>query len=181
MKRRRAHLAALCLLALPLSLSLSPASADDDEARGARRAPMPAVYVEECGGCHAPYPAYGLPAASWRGLMDGLDRHFGTDASLVPAQAATIRGWLVANAGTRPADRAAPLRITRMRWFLHEHDEVPAALWRSPAVKSPANCTACHRGADRGAYSEHDVRLPRATPPRTGPSPARLPAGEPNP
>ncbi|MFZ5636938.1 MAG: diheme cytochrome c [Pseudomonadota bacterium] len=177
MKLRPAHVATLCLLLLPLP----PAGADDDETRGTRRAPMPAVHVEECGGCHAPYPAYGLPADAWRGLMDGLDRHFGSDASLEPAQAATIRGWLIANAGTRPADRAAPLRITRTPWFRHEHDEVPAALWRSPAVKSPANCGACHRGAESGVYSEHDVRLPRTTSSNPRPSPTRFPAGEPNP
>lgn len=178
MTLRRAHLAALCLLVLPLALARAD---DDDEGHGARRAAMPAVYVEECGSCHVPYPAHGLPAASWRGLMDGLAQHFGTDASLEPAQAAVIRGWLRANAGTRPADRTAPLRITRMPWFLHEHDEVPAALWRSPAVKSPTNCAACHRGADRGVYSEHEVRLPRAMPSQPRPFPVHIPPGEPTP
>lgn len=172
MSRRSPIAFAATLVALPLALLLVMASApvradddEDDEGRRPVRAPMPAVYVEECGSCHVPYPARGLPASSWRALMAGLDRHFGNDASLAPAQADAIRGWLLAGAGTRPADPAAPLRLTRAPWFVREHREVPAPLWRSPAVKSAANCAACHRGAERGVFSEHDVRLPRASSP----------------
>ncbi len=172
MSRRSPIAFAATLVALPLALLLVMASApvradddEDDESRRPVRAPMPAVYVEECGSCHVPYPAHGLPASSWRALMAGLDRHFGNDASLAPAQADAIRGWLLAGAGTRPADPAAPLRLTRAPWFVREHREVPAPLWRSPAVKSAANCAACHRGAERGVFSEHDVRLPRASSP----------------
>lgn len=163
---------AIALPMLPLALLIALASApvradddEDDEGRRPVRAPMPAVYVEECGSCHVPYPARGLPASSWRTLMAGLDRHFGNDASLSPVQADAIRGWLIAGAGAQPADRAAPLRLTRAPWFVREHREVPTPLWRSPAVKSAANCAACHRGAERGVFSEHDVRLPRASPP----------------
>lgn len=151
-------------LALLLALAAAPARADDDEGDDDRRpvrAPMPAVYVEECGSCHVPYPARGLPASSWRALMGGLDRHFGNDASLAPAQVDAIRRWLLAGAGARPADPAAPLRLTRAPWFVREHREVPMPLWRSAAVKSATNCAACHRGAERGVFSEHDVRLPR--------------------
>jgi mono/diheme cytochrome c family protein len=171
MSRRSRIAFTVALLALPLALLFLLASApvradddEDDEGRRPVRAPMPAVYVEECGSCHVPYPARGLPASSWRALMAGLGRHFGNDASLAPAQADTIRNWLVAGAGTQPVDPAMPLRLTRSPWFIREHREVPTPLWRSPAVKSAANCAACHRGAERGTFSEHDVRLPRASP-----------------
>lgn len=172
MSRRSRIAFAATVVALPLALLCAVASApvradddEDDEGRRPMRMPMPAVYVEECGSCHVPYPARGLPASSWRALMAGLDRHFGNDASLAPAQADVIRGWLIAGAGTQPVDRAAPLRLTRAPWFVREHREVPAPLWRSTAVKSAANCAACHRGAERGVFSEHDVRLPRASSP----------------
>ncbi len=176
MSRRSRSAFAIALLALPLALPFvlasAPVRADDDEDDDGRRPPrrpMPSLYVEECGSCHVPYPARGLPASSWRALMAGLDRHFGNDASLSLAQTDTIRSWLVAGAGSQPADPAAPLRLTRAPWFVREHREVPAPLWRSPAVKSAANCAACHRGAERGVFSEHDVRLPRAS--------SRSPAG----
>lgn len=156
----RVHFAAWGLLAL------TTAAAAGEEGRAARAAP-PAAYVEECGSCHVPYPARGLPATSWKTLMSGLDRHFGTDASLEPALAGEIDRWLQAHAGRPEASLAgtAPPRITRSRWFLHEHDELPASTWRLPAVKSPANCGACHRQAASGVFSEHDVRVPRADAP----------------
>lgn len=154
--------ALLCAMILPPG---AWAGGDDDgDERSPRRARMPAIYLEECAGCHVPYPASGLPAASWDGLMRRLDRHFGSDASLASQDADTIRRWLRANAGRTAANRAEPLRITRTAWFLHEHDDIPIATWRSPAVKSAANCAACHRSAERGDFSEHDVRIPRASP-----------------
>jgi mono/diheme cytochrome c family protein len=164
MNSKRIAAALLCAMMLPFGAF---AAGDDDvDERPANRAPMPAVYAEECGGCHVPYPASGLPAVSWDALMAGLDRHFGSDASLAPQDAGTIRRWLRTNAGRCAANRTEPLRITRTAWFLREHDEIPVAAWRSSAVKSAANCAACHRGAERGEFSEHDVRIPRVSPPR---------------
>jgi Dihaem cytochrome c len=162
----RTWIATALLCAMMLPFGALAAGDDDENERSPRRAPMPAVYVEECGGCHVPYPASGLPAASWDALMGGLDRHFGIDASLAPQDAGTIRGWLRTNAGRGAVNHTEPLRITRTAWFLREHDEIPVATWRSSAVKSAANCAACHRGAERGDFSEHDVRIPRVSPPR---------------
>ena len=41
-----------------------------------------AKWKAECGSCHVAYPAQLLPATSWQRLMKGLDKHFGTDASV---------------------------------------------------------------------------------------------------
>ena len=163
------------ILASLLAMVSTPTVAKDDrdEGRSTRRSRIPAVYIDECGNCHAPYPASGLPATSWSGLMASLDRHFGSDATLAPAETAAVRDWLQANAGRRAANPAAPLRITRTAWFLSEHDEVPASTWRSQAVGSPANCGGCHLDADKGAFSEHDVRLPPASTSRLSPGAKR--------
>lgn len=144
-------------LALPLA-----AFADG----GAASRPTNPAWIEECGSCHVAYPPRLLPAESWRRMMAGLPEHFGTDASTTPELAAEIEAFLVANArrpkaGAPPVDpAAAPLRITETRWFRAEHDEVRAAKWKSPEVGSPANCGACHRGADRGSYRESEIRIP---------------------
>ena len=58
--------------------------------------PTHAAWKAECGSCHVPYPPRLLPAESWRALMDGLDRHFGTDATLDATTAASIRAFLEA-------------------------------------------------------------------------------------
>jgi len=120
------------------------------------------AYEAECASCHIAYPPRLLPARSWDAVMAGLERHFGVDASLDPAVAAEVTRFLHANAGRdRDPGRAPARRITETRWFLHEHDEVPARVWKQASVKSRANCAACHEGAARGNYNERGVRLPQ--------------------
>lgn len=143
-----------------LAAVVGAAWADDHRAL---RVPALPQYRQECASCHVAYPPGLLPAASWQRLMNGLGRHFGTDASLDAAATKEIAVWLAANAGTSRRAREAPPqdRITRSAWFVREHDEVPAAAWQRPAVRSAANCTACHPQADQGDFDEHRVRLPR--------------------
>lgn len=119
------------------------------------------TWKTECGSCHVAYPPALLPAASWRAVMSGLEKHFGTDASLDAATAARVTTFLERNAGRERVASATPaLRITETRWFRHEHDEVPGAVWKSPKVKSPSNCAACHAGAERGDFSEDNAQIP---------------------
>jgi mono/diheme cytochrome c family protein len=122
-------------------------------------APMQA-YRQECAGCHVAYPPRLLPAQSWERILSNLSHHFGTDASLDEPQVRAIGAWLVRESA---GARAAPPedRITRSAWFLHEHDEVPAATWKRASIRSPSNCAACHTRADQGDFNEHTVRIPR--------------------
>jgi hypothetical protein len=157
----RAALAAAMLLA---AASL-PALAD-----GSRQYPLNANYKDECGACHVAFPPQLLSRGAWQELMAGLARHFGSDASLDAKKAAEIAGYLAANAGRddkfAPATKLAAdrLYVSRTRWFAREHrdghDGLAAAVWSLPAVKSPANCGACHRGAENGDYSERSIRIP---------------------
>ena len=126
-----------------------------------------AAWKSECGSCHVAYPPSLLPAASWRAIMAGLDRHFGNDATIDAATAAAIEAFLVANAGrdrSKPPTAEPILRITETRWFRHEHDDVAPATFESPAVKSAANCGACHLNADSGRFSEREIRIPPSKP-----------------
>ena len=135
-------------------------------ADGMPRVPLLPKYQQECASCHLAYPPGLLPAASWQRLMANLPRHFGTDASLDEASVREIATWLNANAAgyRKVAREAAPPpedRITRSQWFVREHREVAAATWKLPAVKSPANCAACHTRADQGDFNDDFVRIPR--------------------
>lgn len=158
----------LRLLTITATLLILSAAQADEHAR----LPLPAVYKDECGSCHVAYPPRLLAAADWRAIVAGLGRHFGTDASLEPAQAREIGAFLTANAGRREQGGREP-RITTSEWFRREHrdghDGLSAALWKSPAVGSPANCGACHRQAAAGDYGERSLRLPgRQNPSRQG-------------
>ncbi|MBT9612350.1 MAG: diheme cytochrome c [Burkholderiales bacterium] len=117
----------------------------------------------ECSACHLAYPPQLLPAESWRVMMTQLDKHFGADASLDAKTAAEISAFLQANAerNNRATTGKPSLRITETRWFKKEHDEVPARVWSSAAVKQAGNCAACHTQAERGDFSERSLRVPR--------------------
>ena len=162
-KRRALHRPRTALALVLVLLAAGTSSwADGDGQRGPRVPPLPA-YEKECGACHVAFPVGLLPAPSWQHLMADLPRHYGTDASLDTATANAIGVWLTANAGSGKRAREAPPedRITRSSWFVREHREVSATTWKLPAVKSPSHCAACHRGAEQGNYSEHDLRIPR--------------------
>lgn len=151
------------LLGLASVFALCQSALADDGDRRVARVPLLASYQQECGACHLAYPPGMLPAASWQRTMDTLNRHHGSDASLDAAALKEITAWLMANAGTDRRAREAPPedRITRSAWFVRQHDEVSAATWKRPAVKSAANCGACHTSADQGDFNERNVRIPR--------------------
>lgn len=124
-----------------------------------------AAWKEECGSCHVAYPTRLLPAASWQHIMGNLGDHYGSDASIDdPAVVAKITGLLVRGSGDAArfaVGKSMPLRITETRWFIREHDEVGAAVWKRPSIKSAANCGACHQNAADGNFSERGIRIPK--------------------
>lgn len=147
-------------LALLAGLSGWTVRADDH----GPRVPLLPRYQQECAACHIAYPPGMLPAASWQRIMGGLDRHFGSDASLDEASVREIAGWLQAHAGSSRRMREAPPqdRITQSAWFVREHrEELPPDVWQRKSVGSPANCAACHTRADQGSFREREIRIPR--------------------
>lgn len=159
MTPRRTTFARWATVAAGLGLTAVAAWADS---RLPAVTPLP-LYKQECAACHTAYPPGLLPGASWQRVMKRLDQHYGVDASLDAASVQQIGTWLQAHAGTSRRAREEPPqdRITRAAWFQREHDEVAAAVWKRPSIKSPAQCLACHSGAEQGNFSEHAVRIPQ--------------------
>lgn len=120
-----------------------------------------AAMQAECGSCHVAYPAKLLTRAAWGEVLGNLDRHYGVDASLDEATFAAVSRQLASPTGTPAAANAALPRITTAAWFRDEHDEVSSATWRRAAVRSAANCDACHPRAARGDFDEDRVSIPR--------------------
>ena len=122
------------------------------------------VYRAECGSCHVAYPPALLAEPAWNRVLDTLDRHYGTDASVDAAARKSIRDFVTSRADRRrsakPAANAEPPRITTSRWFVREHREAGRA-WTNPKIKSAANCDACHAQAAVGDFAESTLRLPR--------------------
>lgn len=149
---------------LAIATACTVAALGTARADGGALAPRhtPPAYIQECAACHTAYPPGLLPARSWQRLMTGLDRHYGTDASLDPATVKQLSDWLQANAGTykRVNEEPPQDRITRSAWFERKHRKVDAAVWAQASVKSAANCSACHGGADRGEFDDDALRFP---------------------
>jgi hypothetical protein len=118
-----------------------------------------AAYRAECGSCHIAYPPALLGAEGWNAIMNGLERHFGTDASVDERTRAELTRYLAAGAGSRRTADAT--RITEAAWFRKEHRRIDAATWQSAAVKRASACQACHRDAATGDFEEHGVHVPR--------------------
>lgn len=132
----------------------------------ADRMPMPAdtpaSYRSECGSCHLAYPPALLVAGDWQKLMAGLDKHFGSDATVDGKNRAEIESFLKRHAGDpgRVGSGGNPPRISQTARFVRKHDEVPARYWSDKRVRSVANCEACHPRAADGRFSEHDISIP---------------------
>jgi mono/diheme cytochrome c family protein len=134
----------------------------EEEQQASLLTPLP-KYRQECAVCHIAYPPGMLPADSWRHILDNLDHHFGSNASLDAASVKQLESWLTAHAAKAEQSSSAPPedRITRTTWFMAAHDEIPASTWRRPAVRSASNCAACHTRADQGNFDERYIRIPR--------------------
>ena len=115
-----------------------------------------ALYRKECGACHLAFPPSMLSAESHRRTMAGLGRHFGQNAELDAPVRDRLERWLVENAGD-----GGGLRITEQARFQREHREVRREVWSRASVRSPANCAACHGGAQDWDFDEDRVKIPR--------------------
>jgi len=142
-------------------LALAPLAALAD------RMPLPAdappAFKAECGSCHLAFPPALLPAADWKKVMAGLDKHYGDNASLDPKTRGQIEDFLVRNAGSTwriGFGGGDPPRLTATSRFQRKHHEISPAVWQDKRVGGPANCIACHPRAEAGGFSEHEITLP---------------------
>ena len=148
----------ILLIAFSILMAVSPTFA----AKMTMPADAPASYETECASCHMAYPPALLSEQSWKNVMSGLSKHFGTDASVDAKTQTEITSWLIKNAATRQkySETAPENRITKTSWFIREHDEVRADVWKRASIKSPANCGACHIDAAKGIFSENNIKIP---------------------
>lgn len=159
---RFAHCAMLCAVFLSSNVAYAKYNGED-RGKPVMPATVNAKFQQECSGCHVAYAPGLLPAASWTKIMGGLDKHFGADASLTAAENKEITDFLVKNASNRWTATTAPLRISESAWFKSKHDahEINPSIWKRASVKGAFNCSACHGGADKGDFSERNIRIPK--------------------
>lgn len=130
-------------------------------------------FKEECMSCHMAYLPGLLPERSWTKLMNGLDKHFGEDASLDEQSKKEVLEFLVANSSDHVKSRRgskilatmakddAPISISETWYFKRKHHELSENVYKRKAIGSKGNCMACHQGAESGDFNEHAVRIPK--------------------
>ena len=150
---------------------------DDDHRHSAVSPSVPAPeYLSGCGECHWAYPPYLLPAGSWSGILDGLEDHFGEAVDIDETSKTTILKYLEANAADRISGKLpakimksigsrTPSQITAIPYLRKEHHDIAADVFQRRSIGSPANCIACHAGADQGVYDDDEVTIPEEAKP----------------
>jgi hypothetical protein len=131
------------------------------------------LYKNECEACHFAYQPGLLPEKSWNKMMSNLENHFNTDASLAEEDFKIIKEYLIKNSAEkameykrssrivnsiRPGD--IPESISKTPYMIKKHNEIRPALITQDEVKGLFNCVACHTTAEKGIYSERDIRIP---------------------
>ncbi|WP_457599543.1 cytochrome b/b6 domain-containing protein [Hydrogenimonas sp.] len=132
------------------------------------------LFAGECGSCHTLYPPHLLPSSSWRRVMEGLEDHFGDDASIDEADRRSILAYLVRNGaetGTMEASwrflksvREHPeldiIAMTQTAYWKRKHKAIDPALFTAPKIRSRANCKACHRRIEEGLLHDDQIAIP---------------------
>jgi len=130
------------------------------------------LFAQECASCHTLYPPSLLPERSWRNMMANLENHFGDDASLDAADTRSILEYLVANAAERSTSEASVkllasmpnqdiIAVTQTPFWKKTHRHIAPDVFKRDAVKSRANCKACHSDVERGLLDDTNIRIPQ--------------------
>lgn len=132
-----------------------------------------ALYLKECGSCHFAYQAGLFPQNAWEKMMKNLENHFDTDASLSPEDWVSISNYLNANSAEKNMEykrssrivnslkgQPIPNSISQTPYMIEKHKDIKPHLITQKEVKGIFNCIACHTTADKGIYSDNDIRIP---------------------
>lgn len=131
------------------------------------------LYIKECGSCHFPYQPGLLPSNAWNKMMSNLENHFNTDASLDDETFKTLSKYLNDNSAEKNmqykrsnrivsslSPNQIPDSISTTPYMVKKHREIRKDLITQKEVKGLFNCIACHTTADKGIYSERDIKIP---------------------
>lgn len=118
------------------------------------------LYQKECGSCHLAFQPSLLNRDSWSKMMDNLQDHFKTDASLEPTDTKLIKDYLVKNSSQNLKNPDNVIAISQMPWFTREHRKISQKTISNEKIKTLSNCVACHARANQGDYDEDHIKIP---------------------
>ena len=98
--------------------------------------------------------------------MGDLQNHFGDDASLDEPEFTDISSFLNANASERyetqfkanlASENIGEIAISKYKFYQNAHENLPQSLFKSPQIKSKANCNACHEDGELGFFGKSGI------------------------
>lgn len=131
------------------------------------------VLALECGDCHIVFPAYLLPAHSWRLIMKTPEDHFGDELDLDEEDAETIREYLVSHSAEHSSREAAfkileslkekeghVYSIVHTPYWKKTHKRIPSKVFKKKAIDTKYSCDACHPDIVKGSIDDDKIRIP---------------------
>ena len=164
---RRVSMISIVLLTISIALA-------GCTGKGSKRMSVAAndTYKMSCGSCHFAYQPGLLPSRSWVKIIDEPGAHPGGALSLDEKRKAEVKNYLVQNGAENSHSRLSkkimdsigsdtPVRISEIPYIKNKHREITQEVFARKAIRSRANCIACHKSAETGLYDDHDVVIPK--------------------
>jgi cell division protein FtsI/penicillin-binding protein 2 len=130
------------------------------------------TYTENCGVCHFAYQPGLLLSGSWAKILAKRSDHFEEAIELDPEAEKIIAEYLKANAADYSSKKLSskimksvgnqtPHRITEISIFQEKHHGISPDVIKRKSIGSLSNCLACHTTAEKGIYSDDNVKIPQ--------------------
>lgn len=130
------------------------------------------TYQENCGACHFAYQPELLPSGSWDKILKSSGDHFGETIDLDTESKDIIAKYLKTNAADYSSAKLSakimkcignqiPQRITGISYIQRKHHEISQDVIKRKSIGSLSNCLACHTTAEKGIYSDDNVKIPK--------------------
>ena len=131
------------------------------------------LYQKECGSCHFDYPPFLLTLNAWEKIMDNLENHYGTDASLDEEDKEQILAFLKQNNALNfdtkfrkslketlnelSKEENSTISITKYAFYKKAHQNLPFQIFQGKLKKE--NCIACHKDASGGTFGKESLNF----------------------
>jgi cytochrome b len=124
-----------------------------------------ALYKKECASCHFAYPANLYTKASWEGMMETLEDHYGEDATITEEKQKIITDYLLVNSistgKSKPAVFFSDVNISQIGSIIKSEPYKKKHKGLDDNKTKLANCVLCHTDAISGQFALVNIQKPR--------------------
>jgi cytochrome b len=124
-----------------------------------------ALYKKECASCHFAYPSNLYTKASWDGMMETLENHYGEDATITEEKQKIITEYLLANSieegKSKPALFFSDVNISQIGSIIKSEPYKKKHKGFDSNKTKLADCSSCHTDAVSGRFALVSIQKPK--------------------